>query len=61
MSSNSGRKPADVGMQHEAGARHAVGTGVDGRDLEPVDDERTRLDGDVVDRILRAVLPCGRT
>ena len=42
-------EPADVGMQHDARRRHAVGPGVHGRDLEPVDDERRRLDGDVVD------------
>ncbi len=38
---------ADVGMQHEARARHAVGPGVHGRHVERVDGERPRLDGDV--------------
>ncbi len=40
--------PADIGMQHDARGRHAVGAGVHGRDLESVDEERTRLDRDVV-------------
>ena len=37
-------QPADVGVQHDAGARHAVGPGVDRRNVEPVDGQRPRLD-----------------
>ena len=38
-----------VGVEHEAGDGHAVGAGVDSGHFEAVDDERDRLDGDVVD------------
>ena len=39
-----------VGVQDDAGPRHPVGTRVHDRDLDAFDDERPRLDGDVVDR-----------
>ena len=40
-------QPADVGMEHDAGARHAVGASVDRRHVDRVECQRHRLDGDV--------------